>query len=189
MDVPDLVGLFIRPLEHLAIPYMITGGVASVIYGDPRLTRDIDLVLQLDPSEIDRFVAAFDAADFYVPPVETLQEEATRIRPGHFNVIHRESALRADIYLAGDDPFHAWAFERRRRLPMEDLAIWVAPLAYVVVRKLEYYRESGSDRHLRDVSLMLAISAGPADRAAIAPWVERLDLRREWLAAESRRAD
>ena len=47
MTTPDLVGLFIEPLERLQVPYMITGGVASVIYGDPRFTRDIDVVLVL----------------------------------------------------------------------------------------------------------------------------------------------
>ena len=168
---------------------MITGGVAAVIYGDPRLTRDIDLVLQLHPSHIRRFASAFDASAFYVPPIETLHEETTRVRHGHFNVIHRESALRADIYLAGDDPLHAWAFQRRQRLPLEDFTIWVAPVEYVIIRKLEYYRASSFERHLRDVSLILKISGPLADRTAIADWVERQQLREVWLAAESYRPE
>ena len=44
MAAPDLVGVFVRPLEALGIPYMVTGGVAAVIYGDPRFTRDINIV-------------------------------------------------------------------------------------------------------------------------------------------------
>ena len=47
MTDPDLVGLFVAPLEALGLQYMITGGVAAVIYGDPRFTRDIDLILEL----------------------------------------------------------------------------------------------------------------------------------------------
>ncbi len=86
MTEPDLIRLFIEPLEEVEIPYMITGGVASVIYGDPRFTRDIDVVLE---------------------------EEAARLQGGHFNLIHGETALRADVYLMGDDPLHAWAFARR----------------------------------------------------------------------------
>lgn len=77
------------------------------------------------------------ASVIYVPPLETLYVEATRQRHGYFVVIHRDSALRADIYLAGDDPLHAWAFERTRRLTLENLTIRVAPIEYVVVRKLE----------------------------------------------------
>ncbi|MGH7480620.1 MAG: hypothetical protein ACRELV_00565 [Longimicrobiales bacterium] len=47
MSDPDLIGLFVEPIERLELSYMITGGVASVIYGDPRFTRDVDIVLEL----------------------------------------------------------------------------------------------------------------------------------------------
>lgn len=73
MNLPDLVGLFIRPLEALEIPYMITGGVASVIFGDPRFTRDIDIVLQLKPEAMEAWVrrlgleTAWESAKTYEP--------------------------------------------------------------------------------------------------------------------------
>lgn len=183
MTTPDLVGLFVEPLERTGIQYMITGGVASVIYGDPRFTRDIDLVLVLEPPRVPDLQAAFEGGDFYVPPQETMEEEASRTRGGHFNIIHRDTALRADIYLVGDDPLHAWALERRRRLELELLQIWVAPLEYVIVRKLQYYRWSGSDRHLRDVSMMLRISGDLLDESALEDWLARLDLAGVYLQA------
>ena len=111
MDVPDLVGLFFRPLQSIEIPYMITGGVASVIYGEPRFTRDIDIVLELEEANVEAFAGAFESGDFYVPPIDALRKEAGRLRHGHFNVIHRETALRADVYLRGDDPLHARGFQ------------------------------------------------------------------------------
>ena len=147
---PDLIWLFIEPFEELEIPYMITGGVASVIYGDPRFTRDIDVVLE---------------------------EEAARPQGGHFNLIHGETALRADVYLMGDDPLHAWAFARRERVPLEGMAIWVALIEYVILRKLEYFRASGSDRHLRDVAMMLRISGDSVDQLELERWIDELDLR------------
>lgn len=79
--------------------------------------------------------------------------------------------------MRGDDPLHAWAFERRVRVPVEGLAIWVAPIVYVVLRKLEYYRASGSDRHLRDVAMMLRISGEAVDQRALDRWIDELDLR------------
>jgi hypothetical protein len=183
MTDPDLIGLFITPLESLKISYMITGGVASVIYGDPRFTRDIDVVLELRGSEIDGLISAFSSEDYYVPPLEALREEVHRPRHGHFTLIHRDTALRADVYLLGDDPLHAWAFGRRLRIPLDEISIWLAPIEYVILRKLEYFQRSGSDRHLRDVAMMLEISGQQVDRVELDRWVEHLGLHEAWLAA------
>lgn len=176
MNDPDLIGLFIEELEGIDVTYMITGGVASVIYGDPRFTRDVDVVMELRPGQIEALVGAFDPVAFYVPPAEVLEAEASRREGGHFNVIHRETALRADIYLGGDDPLIRWAFDRRMRLRVGDTEIWVAPIEYVILRKLEYYKQSGSDRHLRDVAMMLRISGETVDRDATLHWARELDL-------------
>ena len=185
MTDPDFIGLFIEPLETQGLSYMITGGVASVIYGDPRFTRDIDIVLELPESGIEGLAQAFSSPDFYLPPVETLREEASRPRHGHFNIIHRDTALRADVYLLGDDPLHAWAFRRRVRIPLDaSIAIWLAPVEYVIVRKLEYYAISGSDRHLRDISMMLDVSGEKVDRAKVKRWVECLGLDEAWVNAK-----
>lgn len=86
MTDPDLIGLFVGPLERLGLPYMITGGVASVVYGDPRFTRDVDLVVDLRPDGVTPFMETFGGEAFYVPPEETLLEEVGRGEGGHFNV-------------------------------------------------------------------------------------------------------
>ena len=164
---------------------MVTGGVAAVIYGDPRFTRDIDIVLRLAPEDAERFADAFDPEAFYVPPLETLREEAARRRHGHFNVIHRDSALRADVYVGGSDALHEWAFDRLRTLELDQGAIALAPPEYVIVRKLEYYRDSGSDRHLRDISMMLRLSADQIVEREIERWVDDLDLGAEWREAKA----
>ena len=186
MTDPDLIGLFIQPFETLGLSYMITGGVASVIYGDPRFTRDVDVVLELSTSEAGRLLDAFSQDDYYLPPLEALREEILRPRNGHFNIIHRDTGLRADVYLRGDDPLHEWAFPRRLRIPLDaGTGIWLAPLEYVVVRKLEYYRDSGSDRHLRDISVMVEASRESLNASELARWIELLDLHEAWEAAES----
>jgi hypothetical protein len=186
MTEPDLVGLFVAPLESLGLDYMITGGVASVVYGDPRFTRDIDVILELRETDAGGLLDAYSPDDFYRPPLDALREEIRRPRHGHFNIIHRDTALRADVYLLGDDPLHAWAFERRVRIPLDaDAAIWLAPPEYVVVRKLQYYEQSGSDRHIRDISAMLEISREKINMVEVEGWARRLGLEAVLRAARS----
>ena len=183
MEPPDFVEAFVQPLEGLAMEYVVTGGVAAVVYGDPRFTRDIDIVLRLDAVDAPRFAAAFDSKRFYVPPLDALRREARRA--GHFNVIDRETGLRADVYVAGSDPLHHWAFERRRILELAGGRMSVAPPEYVILRKLQYHRDSGSERHLRDVAMILRVSGDQLDMPDVAAWVERLGLGAEWARAQA----
>jgi hypothetical protein len=180
---PDLFERLLRPLHQSGIPYMITGGLAAIIYGDPRLTNDVDLVVQLTPADAERLAAAFPSERYYAPPIETIREEAGRVAHGHFNLLDLETSLRADVYCLGEDELGAWAMERRRRVSIADLTIWVAPIEYVIVLKLRYYREAGSDRHLRDIAAMRRISGELIDASVLDDWIVRFGLEREWRKA------
>lgn len=177
----EIYEVFLRPLEASGLSYFITGSVASSAYGEPRYTQDLDLVLALTGSAVRSLLSAFDVALFYVPPEEALLEEAGRVRGGHFNLIHHESGVRADVYLAGDDELHAWAFDRRRRVQLgEDLSAWLAPPEYVILRKLEYMAEGGGERHLRDIQAMVGVLADSLERRALEGWIQRKGLEEEW---------
>jgi hypothetical protein len=172
--------LFARRLNALGLPYMVTGGVAALLYGEPRLTLDVDVVMVLPRDEISRLAQAFPADDFYCPPLEVLAAEAARPQRGHFNLIHHHTAARADVYLASEDALDRWAFERVRTLDVEGETVRVAPPEYVIVRKLEYYREGGSEKHVRDVRAMLRVSAGDVDTAAVTQWAAQRGLGEIW---------
>lgn len=182
MAAPDLYRLLLRPLHLTGIDYMITGSVAAIAYGEPRMTNDVDLVVRLNVDAATLLERAFPADAYYVPPREVIDEERSRPRFGHFNVIHRDTALRADFYLASD-ALHAWGFERRRREKIGDGSVWFAPVEYVIVRKLEYYRASLSDRHLRDVGGILRVSGGTIDMDALRALLEARDLVDIWEQA------
>lgn len=162
---------------------MVTGGLAAIIYGEPRLTNDVDVVLQLSPADAERLAAAFPTARYYVPPLETIRSEAARASHGHFNLVDLETALRADVYCLGEDPLGTWAMARRRAVPVGDITVWVAPLEYVIVLKLRYYREAGAERHLRDIATMRRISEELIDQQALDDWIRRLGLASEWRKA------
>ena len=184
MTDASLISLFVRPLNRLRIPYLVTGGVASVVYGEPRLTRDIDLVIELRPRDARRFAAAWSTEEFYVPPVEAIEEESGRPAHGHFNVIHHQTAMRADIYLPGNDALSAWAFAHKVVRLIDDDEVFMAPIEAVILNKLRYYQMGKSDRHLRDIHQMLRISGDLVDRPQLERWAARLGVQGEWTQAQ-----
>jgi hypothetical protein len=179
-----LIALFVRPLNQLELPYLITGGVASIVYGEPRFTRDIDLVLQLGQANIVQFVSAWPPDRYYVPPIDVIQAESARTEYGHFNISHQESALRADIYLVGNDPLMMWAMERPHLETVGSDIVRLAPIEYVIVQKLRYFRDSGSDRHLADVGRMLRIEGDSINQSALDKWLSKFELTQEWKHAQ-----
>jgi hypothetical protein len=142
----DLYARLLEPLRQAGIPYMVTGGLAAIIYGEPRLTNDVDIVVRLDPADAERLAAGFPQPHWYVPPIETIRDEAARPAHGHFNLLELATSLRADVYCLGDDPLGAWAMSHRRAVELSGTTIWLAPIEYVILQKLRYFRESGSDR-------------------------------------------
>jgi hypothetical protein len=176
---PSLLEPFVVRLNRLGLVYMVTGSTAGTVYGEPRLTHHVDLVVVLPADSVDEFVAAFPSEEFYCPPADVLAIEARRGSRGHCNLIHHESGFKADVYFASD-ALHRWALARRTFLELDGQAVPIAPLEYVLVRKAEYFREGRSQKHVRDIRSMLALSGDQLDRPAQEGWLERLGLVSTW---------
>jgi hypothetical protein len=180
MPEPELSLLFVRPLNRLGVRYVVSGGIAAILYGEPRLTNDVDFIVFLRDADIPKWATAFPSPEFYAPPLETIASEIARPERGHFNVIHTGTGFKADFYTAGRDHLNAWAFRHSRRIEYEGEPIVIAPPEYVMIRKLEYYREGGSDKHLRDIRSMLAISGDLIDLTELEQWIRQRGLQKEW---------
>lgn len=165
---------------------MVTGATAAIVYGKPRYTNDVDIVIVLPAADAEKLHAAFPGTEYYVPPVEIIREEAGRPLRAHFNVIHEESGYKADFYPTGSDPLHQWALRKRRLTELPGGSVWVAPPEYVILRKLEYFREGSSSKHLTDIRAMLDVSGDAIDQTALAEWIIRLGLQAEWERAQER---
>jgi hypothetical protein len=187
MPEANLFLMFTQRLNALGVAYMVSGSVAVIIYGEPRLTHDVDLIVVLDREQIARLPEVFPPAEFYCPPTEVIMVEAAREQRGHFNIIHHETGFKADVYLHGRDPLHAWGLARARRLEMEGQVFVVAPPEYVIVRKLEYYREGGSEKHLRDIRSMLDTSPDGIHRAELEQQIAARGLQEAWRQVQERR--
>jgi hypothetical protein len=178
--------LFIRPLIALDVPFIVTGSVAAIVYGEPRYTHDVDIVVDLPDVAIPRLPTAFPSPEFYCPPEEVIVLENHRSIRGHFNVIHIETGFKADIYPVGRDSFHTWAFHRSRTIDLGGYRVPIAPAEYVIVRKLEFYREGGSDKHLRDIAAMLDVSASLVDMDVLVGLISTRQLQEAWAAVQRR---
>jgi hypothetical protein len=183
MPEPELSLLFIRPLNRIGLRYLVSGSVAAILYGEPRLTHDVGFVIFLRPEAVSRLREVFPANEFYVPPPEAIHAEIARERRGHFNVIHIDTGFKADFYPAGHDEFHAWAIRHVRQMDYRGESVAVAPPEYVIVRKLEYFREGGSEKHLRDIRSMLSISEDQIDKRTLNDWVCRCGVEAQWRQA------
>jgi hypothetical protein len=164
---------------------MVSGSTAAIVYGEPRLTNDVDLIVVLDRAHMGPLRDAFPPDEFYCPPGEEIAVERARDQRGHFNIIHLETGFKADVYLAGRDPLHAWGFAGARTLDIEGESLVVAPPEYVIVRKLEYFREGRSEKHLRDIRSILDNSSDLIDLAELQEKVVGLGLQSEWKKAEN----
>jgi hypothetical protein len=176
---PSLLEPFVVRLERLGIPYFVTGSMAGIVYGEPRLTHDVDIVVALALRDVHRFVDAFPQGEFYCPPEDVLAIEVRRGQRGHCNLIHHDSGFKADIYIAFDE-LHRWALARRKELALDGLRVSVAPVEYVILRKLEYLHEGSSEKHVRDIRGMLEVSSAQLDRPFLEQWIARLGLTAEW---------
>lgn len=187
MQKPNLYHIFVSRLNSLSVRYMVTGAAASIIYGEPRLTNDIDLVVDLNSDDIERFSNEFPSDKFYCPPIEVIVLEANRPQRGHFNLIHHETGFKADIYAAGSDELNRWGLANRKQIRVEGEECWLAPAEYVILRKLEYFREGGSEKHLRDISGILQVSSDQIDFSLLKERVEKMMLQKEWVAVQEQK--
>ena len=177
----------LRALEGCRVPYMIAGSVAAMLYGEPRLTNDMDVVVELAPEQVEPLLALFQGDDYDAPSAEFAR--AIVATGGAFNIVHVASASKVDLIVRRHNEFAVHEFSRRRPLPFtEEFEAFVATPEDVILSKLLFYREGRSEKHLIDIAGVLRVSAGQIDEQYIESWVLRLGLGDVWLDAK-RRAD
>ena len=166
---------------------MIVGGLASIVYGEPRLTQDIDVVASFTPMEAGRLVAQFPESDFYCAPRDVIAEEASRDAFGHFNILHLETDARADVYLAGQDSLTLRGLEQRQHVTLVGREVPIAAPEYVILHKLRFRLQGASERHLRDIRGMLRVLGDTIDLVALERDAAAFGLTAAWKELQSLR--
>jgi hypothetical protein len=183
VEQSDLLKLAIENLRRLNISYAIVGSFASSIWGESRLTQDIDIVVDLRSQQVASLCNAFPGPEFYVS--EAAAHEAVA-GSGQFNVIHPSSGNKIDFMVAGRTDWAVALLQRRVQLTLfPDQVAHVAAPEDVIIGKLVYYRAGGSEKHLRDIAGMLKFGGDLIDRAYVERFAKQLGVVDMWEAVRN----
>jgi len=160
-----------RRLNRAKIPYMVTGSIAANFYTVPRMTRDIDIVVELSDQNISRFITLFQN-DFYLE-LRTVSEAVKD--KGMFNLIQNEHIVKVDFVVRKDSAYRRTEFARRRRISIGGQAINIVAPEDLILSKLFWARDSSSETQLADVRNLLK-TVKKLNRPYLARWAKRLGI-------------
>lgn len=177
----------VKILKVLKIPYMITGGIAVLMWGRVRFTADIDIVVELRREDTDRLEKALHKLGQagYLDK-ETMLQAVDDL--GEFNFIDGESGVKVDFWiLKKDDPFDVIRLKRRKRRILHGERVNFISPEDLILTKLQWYAKNGSSRHLEDIESIFKISWKKLDIPYLKKWVKKLGhfnlLNRMWPQA------
>lgn len=165
----DFLSTIVGLLDDAGVPHMLAGSMASTFHGEPRMTRDIDMVIDPTPESIERFVAALDPSRYVTDDIIG----AVR-RRDMANVIDIESGWKVDLIVRKERPFSREEFSRRQPAVVGGVTLHVATAEDTVLAKLEWRALSGSEQQFRDVVAIL--SAQRLDMDYLRRWAAELEI-------------
>ena len=187
-DQRDFNRRLIATLEKLGVVYAIGGSVAAMMYSEPRLTIDVDVMITAPLNQLSQLVKEIQSWQVYISPFETIVE--TSIPYGlPFNIIDGTIGTKADLYIVKNTGLDALAMARRRRLIWDRDAergaeAWFLSPEDVILYKLSYYRQGGevAQKHPTDIANMLNLIGSQLDLAYLAQWAAEIGVADLWQA-------
>lgn len=133
----DVLKKIVSKFEEANIEYFLVGSMATIYYGQPRFTSNLDLIVRVRTRQILGFKSLFPLSDFYCPPVELIQDEVQR--KGSFNLIHQESGVKVNLILDKETEFYTSEFTRRKKIKItENFEVYIASPEDLILKKLDY---------------------------------------------------
>ena len=171
MTLAGFLSQVVGRLESASIDYMIAGSVASSVYGEPRTTRDIDIVVAVESTALLALFDAFDRELVYIDEPAT----GALVGPGQmFNLIDLQGGWKVDLMVKKDRPFSSAEFARRRSVEVLGINVMVASAEDVLLAKLEWSAQSGSTRQLEDARGIVAVQRDLLDLEYLRRWAPEL---------------
>jgi len=158
----------IRRFEELDIAYMLTGSMALVHYAMPRMTADIDIVINIDSAEVEKIIKAFEP-DYYVPH-ETARQAV--FKRSMFNLLHQKSLIKVDCIVGKNDEYQKLAFSRRAKVNYTgEFEVWIINREDLILSKLNWAKMNNSEMQLRDAANVLR---NGYDEDYVEKWAQRI---------------
>lgn len=170
MELKELLKFVTTELEKKGIEYMLSGSVAMSTYTIPRMTRDIDIVLELKEDQVEDFASIFEDR-FYIYK-EGIREEIHR--RGMFNVIDNESGYKIDFIIRKNTEFNRTEFKRKIRGTTFGLNVWIVSIEDLILSKFRWMQDSESQIQKEDVSHLLENKT--IDYKYLEKWIKELNL-------------
>jgi hypothetical protein len=164
-------------MDRLGIAYFVTGSHAAMLYGEPRLTYDIDVAVHLRLGDLRPLVEMFAEPEFYLDADSLRQAVETDTQT---NIIHVPSGVKIDLMHPPRTAYHEMRFSRARVITIANTEVRVAAPEDVILMKLVYYHEGKSEKHLRDIASILKVSEALIDRVYINRWAPSLGVGDAW---------
>ena len=184
MELSRLLRRLVEVLSGLGVRYFVTGSVASISYGEFRLTNDIDIVIDLRMEHVEPFCSAFPDPDFYLSHPAVTSAIRRRFQ---FNILEPDTGMKVDVMILADTDFARSCLDRAVLAPIPGaVEAWFSSPEDIILNKLLFYREGRSDKHIRDIAGVLKVQAERIDRVYILGWVEHFGLQAEWQLALDR---
>lgn len=154
-------------LEAAQLPFMLTGSFAMAYYGKPRMTRDLDLVVSLGEDDVASIVAAL-SPDFYI---DADSVRSAVISQRLFNLMHYATSIKVDLIVRKSSEYRQVEFARRQPVQMNGVSTWIVSREDLILSKLVWAKDSGSELQRRDVR---TLGDKSMDRAYLDRWAARL---------------
>ena len=173
IDPRKLLIKVVQILERLNIPYIITGGMAVFVWGRPRYTADIDMVVEMQAEKVE------DLAEELMKLGETGYVDTEAIREalkteGEFNFVDGTTGMKVDFWILKKEPFDQSRLQRRVAKEVLGEQVYFSSPEDLILMKLLWARDSVSTRQLEDVESVLAISKGEIDMGYLTQWAKEL---------------
>ena len=169
----DILRDVTRKFDQLNIQYMLTGSLAMSYYSQPRMTRDIDLVVNISQTSIKKMETLF-VADYYISIDSVIKAIDNEFM---FNLIHTESSIKVDCIVRKKEEYRLTEFERRQKIRLTDFDIYIVSKEDLIISKLIWFKDSNSELQKKDIKNLLVSGY---DNDYLQRWILRLNLKKQY---------